>query len=119
MCSGERDVERLELPAPFAPGVEGERYLLRIAGINRLTVIFERRAPAAAVVFGDDERSGRLVGQPQTQLGDFARMQASETYGVRTSRVENRVREGDNPAFAFGLGLSCAARRERRGQQQH
>ena len=52
-AAGECDVQRFELPAPFASRIEGERYLLRIARRNGLCVISERRAPATAVVSGD------------------------------------------------------------------
>lgn len=48
-------------------------------------------------------------------------MHASETHGIRAARVEDRVRDGDNPAFPPGLARAClpgAACRGRHGQRQ-
>ena len=90
--SRQRDVQRLELPAPFAARIEGERHLPCVARCNRLCVKFERRASAAAPVGGDGHGTACVVGQPEAQHGDFAGPEASETHGVRASRGENRIR---------------------------
>ena len=75
-------------------------HLLRIARRNGLCVISERRAPAIAVVSGDGYglRLPRFSIQ-SLQHGHLPRVHASETHGIRAARVEDRVRDGDNPAF--------------------
>lgn len=103
------------------PRIEGERYLLRIARRNGLCVISERRAPAAAVVSGDGYGLRCPVFDPEPEHGHLPRVHASETHGIRAARVEDRVRDGDNPAFPPGLARAClpgAACRGRHGQRQ-
>ena len=129
--SGQRHVERFELPAPRAPRIEAHFDSLRIPRCDRFGVEFQRRAAAVAVVGEDGRRLRRIVGYPEAHDGRFARPEAAEADGVRPAPFEKHVRKGDDPAFPFpgpdrfgpvrtGLrtGSGAAARAEQGGRKQ-
>ena len=100
-------VDGLELPAVFAARVEAQAQAACSARCNGLAVKLERRASAAAAVGGDGHGPRGVVDEPHAQLGDLARVQASETDGIAPALFENCVRKRDFRARALCRGALC------------
>ena len=112
-------VDKLELPAVFAPRIEGERAGELLSGGDGARLGLERRASATALGRDDGRRARRCVVQVEAQHGNFARVQPSETNRVGGSMQERAVRYFDDfPPRGGTCGLFERRLTTPRGERQ-
>lgn len=119
LCSRKPQIYGPELPAPLPARIEIKGHTARISRSEGRGVIFEGRAAAAAPIRSHDHGMCRMVGKQELLDTDFTRVQKTESYGIRASRSQKRIRQGDDPALLSGLRVGCSASYRKHSRQQN